>query len=125
MSHHDNDENDDSDDNHDEAGNGDDHADEADNDDDDDDDGFYWDSSYSLRVALSDFHVCSCSALHVCSFCGKGSARCRVQRNGVESTLLEPRSNQQATNPSKLELVVKLSMSPLYKPKQRQTSPNL
>ena len=124
MSHHDNDENDDSDDNHDEAGNGDDHADEADNDD-DDDDGFYWDSSYSLRVALSDFHVCSCSALHVCSFCGKGSARCRVQRNGVESTLLEPRSNQQATNPSKLELVVKLSMSPLYKPKQRQTSPNL
>ena len=124
MSHHDNDENDDSDDNHDEAGNGDDHADEADNDD-DDDDGFYWDSSYSLRVALSDFHVCSCSALRVCSFCGKGSARCRVQRNGVESTLLEPRSNQQATNPSKLELVVKLSMSPLYKPKQRQTSPNL
>ena len=124
MSHHDNDENDDSDDNHDEAGNGDDHADEADNDD-DDDDGFYWDSSYSLRVALSDFHVCSCSALHVCSFCGKGSARCRVQRNGVESTLLQPRSNQQATNPSKLELVVKLSMSPLSKPKQRQTSPNL
>ena len=123
MSHHDNDENDDSDDNHDEAGNGDDHADEADND--DDDDGFYWDSSYSLRVALSDFHVCSCSALHVCSFCGKGSARCRVQRNGVESTLLQPRSNQQATNPSKLELVVKLSMSPLSKPKQRQTSPNL